>query len=240
MRSQVEHYLSFDEILLPEPYRMIEIPSWDAVIQPVIEGVLAHYNEERGEKVNQLTDEIIGILQLPDILTVHQLKQFAMERFQEREKEMKFQCDIFPYLLTFFASTTQTVINTEEADAYFIAMTNNYKEEAEQKGLSYDQFLQNSFGLTSKDEEALRERIQEYFIFKLIAYARFGEHHGELDEMSYESFIQQQVITQGVDEIDLRDRLPYEVYKDIFPEILLTEELKNYFKQQIQFKIQSK
>lgn len=237
MRSQIEHYLPFDEILLPEPYRLIEIPSWEAVIKPVLDGVLAHYHQEVDEEATELTDSMLKALNLPGVHSVAKLKQFAMERFQEREKEMKFQFDIFPYLLTFFATTTQTIINSEEADAYYVAMTNNYKEEAEQHGISYDQFLKNSFGLSSDQEEELRERIQEYFIFKLVAYARFGENHGQLDEVSYDAFIQQQVITQGVDEIELRDRLPFEVYKDIFPEILLTEELKNYFKNKIQFKI---
>ena len=85
----------------------------------------------------------------------------------------------------------------------------------------------------------MRERIHEYFVYKLIAIDRFGEEHGELDIDSYDAYIQEQVLLQGVDEIDLRERLPFNVFQDIYPEIVLTEELKNYFKDQIIFKIVS-
>ena len=239
MKSQVEHYLPFDEILLREPYRAIEIPSWEAIINPVVQGVITFYNHQHQTKETELTDEMVKALDNPELKTVHQVKQYAMTAFQEREKERKFQFDIFPYLLVFFANTTQTVINSDEEEAYFIAMTDNYKEDAEKAGISYDEFLQNSFGLTSKQEEELRERIHEYFVYKLIAIDRFGEEHGELDIDSYDAYIQEQVLLQGVDEIDLRERLPFNVFQDIYPEIVLTEELKNYFKDQIIFKIAS-
>ncbi|MBF6978897.1 hypothetical protein [Tuanshanicoccus lijuaniae] len=239
MKSYVEHYVTFDEILLPEPYRVVEIPSWEAVVEPVMNGVLNVYNEQFNQQATALTDEMVAALQNPNLTTLHELRQFAMEAFQEREREMKFQHHIFPYLLVFFANTTQTVINSEESDAYYQAMMENYREEAEKLGWTLDEFIRDSFQLEPNQKEELQERIHEYFVFKLIAYARFGENHGELDEASYDAFIQQQVVHQMVDEIDLRERLPYVVYKDIFPEILLTEELKDYFKPQISFQIQS-
>lgn len=238
MKSLVEHYVSLDEILLPEPYRAIEIPSWEAVVEPVLTGVLDFYNQSFGKKASQLNDEIVQAVAMPEISTLAQLKQYAMDAFQMREKERKFQHEIFPYLLVFFANTTQTIINEDEAYAYRQAMLENYQEDAEREGLTYDEFIEASFGLKANQEEELFERIQEFFIFKLLANHRFGQHNQTLDEASYDAFIQQQVLHQLVDEIELRDRLPYVVYKDIFPEILFTEELKDYFKSQIFFKIQ--
>lgn len=239
MKSIVEHYLSFDEIMLPEQYRVVEIPSWEAVVAPVLQGVLQHFNQEFHEEKTELTDEMVVMLKIPEIATVHQLKQFAIDAFQAREKEAKFQHHIFPYLLVFFANTTQTIINEEEEHAYKIAMIENYQEDAEKAGISYEEFIQTSFGLNAMQTEELDERIHEFFVYKLIANARFGEHDQKLDETSYEEFIQKQVLDQMVDEIDIRERLPYVVYQDIFPEILLTEELKTYFKEQISFKIKN-
>lgn len=239
MKSLVEHYVTLDEIMLPEPYRTVEIPSWEAVVAPVLKGVLMHFNQQFNKQEKELTDEMVKLLEIPEIQTVHELKQFAIDSFQAREKEAKFQHHIFPYLLVFFANTTQTVINEEEAKAYEIAMIENYHEDAEKAGISYDEFIHASFGLNANQTEELSERIHEFFVYKLIANARFGEHGRELDEVSYDEFIQEQVLEQMADEIDIRERLPYVVYKDIFPEILLTEELKTYFKEQIVFKIKA-
>lgn len=238
MKSQVEHYLSFDEILLPEPYIVIEIPSWQAVYEPVVKGMLEHYNQQFKKQATQLSDDMMAQMQIPNVQTVAQLQQIAMESFQEREKEIRFQQQIFPFLLTFFEKTTQVILNDEEVAAYEQAMIGNYREEAEQLGMTYEEFIEDAFAIAATDAQGLSERILEYFIFKLIAQERFGVDF-ELNEESYEAFIQKQVIHQFVDEIDLRDRLPYVVFKDIFPEILFTQELKEYFKEQIQFKIMS-
>lgn len=237
MRSIVEHYLHFDEILLPEQYLTISIPSWDEVIQPVLAGVLANY-QERNPNQKDLTDQVVASMGHPDLMTVHDLKNFAMVSFQNREKEAKFQREIFPALLVFFAHTSQTIINEEEREAYRIAMKENYQEEAENLGMTYTAFIQEAFGISDQDEADLNERIDEYFIYKLIANKRFAGHGRSLDRESYDAYIQEQVIHQMVDEIELRDRLPYGVYQDIFPELLLTNELKDYFFAQIKFKIQ--
>lgn len=236
MKSIVEHYLDFDEILLPETYITVSIPSWEVVIQPVLQGVLADYQKDHPQQ-EELTDQVVAALGYPELQTVHDLKTFAMTSFQNREKETKFQQEIFPALLVFFAHTTQTIINEEERDAYRVAMKENYHEEAENLGITYDEFIREAFGISCEDEKELNERIDEYFIYKLIANKRFEGHGLALDRDAYDAYIQEQVIHQMVDEIELRDRLPFAVYQDIFPELLLTSELKTYFFAQIKFEI---
>ncbi|HFI0464159.1 TPA: hypothetical protein ACGO1T_000952 [Streptococcus suis] len=243
MKSGVEHYLDFDEIILPEKYLTIPIPSWEAVIAPVLEGVLQDYANSHPleEKPKVINDRIVAALNIPDLQTVADLKAFAMESFTQRAKERKFQEEVYPALLVFFANTSQTIINEEERLAYRQALLDNYQEEADRLGETYDDFIRKSFGVEPDNQEAIYEQIDEFFIYKLVANQRYKDKYGlehEVDQLDYDSFIQSQVINQGVDEIDLRDRLPFEYYRDMYPEILLTEELQAYFKDQMKVVIQ--
>lgn len=240
MKSTIEHYLEFDEILLPEKYLTIPIPSWEAVVEPVLQGVLESYLRTHPQDKNQtqVTDAMVADLNYPGLSSVNDLKTFAMEAFSQREKERKFQEEIFPALLVFFGHTSQTIINQEELAAYRQILIQNYRDDAEREGLSYEEFIRLSFGVDAKDTQSLYEQLDEYFTYKLIANARHGQDHQAVTEEDYDEYIQSQVIHQGEDEIDLRARMPFHYYRDLYPEMMLTEELKTYFKDQIKIIIQ--
>lgn len=74
MKSSVENVMSYKDINVPEEKLTIEIPSWDAVAQPLVDHARRQYEEMINEPVDELTNEMVDALALPGVKTIQQLK----------------------------------------------------------------------------------------------------------------------------------------------------------------------
>lgn len=58
---------------------------------------------------------------------------------------------------------------------------------------------------------------------------------GSLDELEYEQFIQRNVLENGADDIEVRQAISYPQFKEMMPEMMLTQQLLDYFEPKFKF-----
>lgn len=235
MRSSVEYYPDYESITLPDHYLKIEIPSWEAVAQPTLETILEQYKAIARVSTDVLTDDMVAALEIPNINNVNQLTQYAIDYYQKNSRQRKFYNEILPFLMAYFAETTEVVMNSEEKEAYFDRYYEQLNQFAEEEDMDLETYGAQILQLTHPVMQGIEERAEEDFIFHLIARKRYAEQGLALDEEAYEDFIHQNVLHQLADEIEIRDRLPYIKFKEMMPEMLFTQNLYDYFTEKIRF-----
>lgn len=231
MKSIVEYYTPTEEITIPDQYLEIPITSWEDVIQPLFEEVANRYGE------TMITDEMVAELGISHVTSVQGFRRYAKEYYQEEYISYAFYHKLLPYLLAFHGETAEVIINADERDHYVAEYLEQIEAFAEEEALPVNDYAQLKLGLRGDIDKILKERAVEDYIFKLIAHHIFTEKGHELDELTYERFIQQNVLRSGADEIDLRDRYPFSVFQKIMPEMSYNSELFEYFKPKFTFKV---
>ena len=237
MKSSVENVMSYKDINIPEEKLTIEIPSWDAVAQPLVDQARRQYEEMIGEPVDELTNEMVEALTLPGVQTIHQLKQTGMDVYQRNQTQLQFYNEVLPFVLNYYAENSNVELNSSERDAYvsdYLVQVNAY---ADQYNMPLEQYGREQLKLEGNIKEQLEKRAEEDFIFKVIAHRVFENQGGRLDESAYEQFIHRNVVQQGADEIELREKFPYQSFKEMMPEMSLSQDIFEHFSKLIKFKI---
>lgn len=235
MKSKIQTLIDYKTIPIPLSLMQIEIPSWQAVAQPLVDQALKQYEELTGEFANHLTDEMIQLLNLPNIHSVHQLKSYGMDLFSRTQTEYRFYRDVLPFVINYYAEYSNAVLNSDEIDIYTENYIQRVEDIATDLGYSLDDYVYEVMELDGDAIDALVERAREDFIFKLVAHQIFAASGGQLNEDDYEAFIQHNVIHNQADAIALRSELTYEQFKDNYAEMLLVEDIYNYFAQEVEF-----
>lgn len=237
MKSSVENVMSYKDINIPEEKLTIEIPSWDAVAQPLVDQARRQYEEMIGEPVDELTNEMVEALTLPGVQTIHQLKQTGMDVYQRNQTQLQFYNEVLPFVLNYYAENSNVILNSSERDAYvsdYLVQVNAY---ADQYNMPLEEYGREQLKLEGNIKEQLEKRAEEDFIFKVIAHRVFENQGGRLDESAYEQFIHRNVVQQGADEIELREKFPYQSFKEMMPEMSLSQDIFEHFSKLIKFKI---
>ncbi|XJS11158.1 hypothetical protein ACF3NG_02635 [Aerococcaceae bacterium WGS1372] len=237
MKSSVENVMGYQDIPVPEELLTVEIPSWDAVAQPLVDHAKKQYEEMVNEPVEELTNEMVKTLSLPGVMTVNQLKQYGMDLYQRNQTQLQFYNKVLPFILKYYSENSNVVLNSTERDAYVSEYIERVQDYADQYNMPLDAYVKDQLKLEGDTQVVLEERAEEDFIFKVIAAQVFENQGGRLDEEAYEDFIQRNVIQQGADEIDIRSRFPYQVFKDMMPEMSLSQDIFDFYSQVIKFKI---
>lgn len=237
MKSSVENVMSYKDINVPEEKLTIEIPSWDAVAQPLVDHARRQYEEMINEPVDELTNEMVDALALPGVKTIQQLKQSGMEIYQRNQTQLQFYNEVLPFILKYYADNSNVILNSEERDSYVTDYLRQVKAYADQYNMPLEQYGREQLKLEGNINEQLEKRAEEDFIFKVIAHRVFENQGGRLDEEAYEQFIHRNVVQQGADEIELRERFSYNAFKEMMPEMSLSQDIYEYFSKRITFKI---
>lgn len=231
VRSLVESYLPIESVEVPEHYLIIEIPSRQVVTQPFIEQVAKHFNIT----VEQLTDEHVLSLELENITTVAQLATSVLESFCRKQIQERFYQSLLPYLVLFYAETARVVLDADERDAFIQSQIDQLKERAQEQGQTFEEYIEEVMGIVDHAEKQLQERLEEDFIYHLIAHHHYQINGGSLDELEYEHFIQRNVLENGADDIEVRQAISYPQFKEMMPEMMLTQQLLDYFEPKFKF-----
>lgn len=237
MKSTVVNYIDYENIPIPEDLLTIEIPSWDEVAQPMVDMTLKKYNELLGENQEVLTDEMVAILNTPGIKTVHEVKQLGMDTYIQSEIHRRYIYKVFPYILSFYRELSNPIVDPVERDHYIDEYVDQVKAYAKEAGLSFAAYVRDRLHLEGPAQERIERQALEDFIFKLICQDMFDRKGYEMNRESYEAFIQDRVIHQQMDEISLREDLPYQRYIKVIPELTISENMFGYFSQQFSVKI---
>lgn len=238
MKSSIDNYIAYQEIPVPEEILTIEIPSWDAVAQPVLDRALVEYRLNHDAKATELTDGMVEQLNLPGIASVSQLKQLGMTTYEKRQKEAHYYYKLLPYILNYYYINSNILMNSQERAAYVEEYMQQVQGYAEEAGMTVRAYGRQVMGITEDNvREVFEQRALEDFTFKLLAQDIADRQGLVLDEESYERFIQRNVLENGADEIALREELPLKRYQEIYPEMALSQEWYDYFYPQIRFKI---
>lgn len=237
LKSSVENVMGYQDIPVPEELLTIEIPSWEAVAQPLVDHAKRQYEEMVNEPVDTLTNEMVVALSLPGVTTVNQLKQYGMDLYQRNQTQLQFYNHVLPFILKYYSENSNVVLNSEERNAYVNEYIERVQDYADQYNMSLASYVKEQLKLEGDAQSALEERAEEDFIFKVIAAQIFKNQGGKLDEEAYEEFIQRNVIQQGADEIELRSRFSYPVFKDMMPEMSLSQDIFDFYSRLIKVKI---
>lgn len=233
MKSIVEDYVPIEEIRVPDHYFKIEIPSWEEVAAPFLDAMAKNHFNDATATGERLTDEVVASMNLEGFTTVNQLKHYAMSMFETSQKRDKFYFNLLPYLVLFYAETSQTIINSEEHAEFVEQFIQRLHDGSEEAGLTFEEFVVQQLSIQAETTDTLmqeiKERASEDFIYKIIATHRYLESGNGLSPEDYEAFVMHNVLTQNLDEIDVRERYSYETFKTTFPEVAFTQELFDYF-----------
>src|SRR5699024_8273959 len=132
---------------------------------------------------------------------------------------------------------SNVILNSEERDSYVTDYLRQVKAYADQYNMPLEQYGREQLKLEGNINEQLEKRAEEDFIFKVIAHRVFENQGGRLDEEAYEQFIHRNVVQQRADEIELRERFSYNAFKEMMPEMSLSQDIYEYFSKRITFKI---
>ncbi len=237
MKSSVENYVNYQQIPVPEDKLTIEIPSWEAVAKPMVDLVLQKYNQQYQTEVKVLTDEMVKALNLPQLKSLHQVKQYGMDVYIQNLSFMTYHEEVLPWILTFYKENTNTIMDRQEKEDYVKEYIQSVRFFAEAKNLSLETYAKDILKLKHKPIEALTRRALEDFTFKLIAIAEFDKQGVVLDDIAYEEFIQKNVLHKQIDEIELRDEMPLKKFQQMMPEMALSEDMRNYYVSKMTVKI---
>lgn len=239
MQSSVSHYIDYHNIPVPEDLLTIEIPSWDAVAQPLVAYAEEQYAKMTGRPWSALTDDKVAALNLPGIENLAQLKQYGMQTYQKNQENYQYFEKVLPFILKFYRQTANTVMDREEKEAYVKEYLDQVEAYAQADGLSLKAYTRDRLKLQGEGDyrSLLEDRALEDFTFKLIAQDIFDQSGRQLNEESYESFIMQNVLHNQADEIDLREQIPYQRYLKMIPEMELSQEMFQFFVSKMRIKI---
>ena len=87
------------------------------------------------------------------------------------------------------------------------------------------------------DQDALRESLEEDYIFRLVAGQWYADQGGGLTELDYDAYIVSSAVNQGADEIALRERFSYPDFQAMMPTLAYTEALFQHFLPRFRFVI---
>lgn len=227
--------IDYKEMNLPKSLFTIEVPSWHAVIQPLKDYALAQYQRQTGQIVKELTDEIL--LQLTDIPadTVNDFEVMGAEVYKNSQAQYHFYQVVLPAVLSEYAKKAEIAFDEQELTDYVDMYLEKVTSYAEENNSSLEDYGRTVMGIDGDVTDEFKRRAHEDFIFKVIASAYFAEMGGSTDELAYEAFIQQNVLNNQADPIELKERLPYDVFVLMMPEMHLSQEIYDYFLPQIEF-----
>lgn len=236
MKSSVSNIVDFKQIPVPTSDLQIEIPSWQAVAQPLIDFAKVDYQKQTGQVIEKLEDHHIAVLDIP-ANSLADLKKMGSQVFQDRALQKRYYDCILPFILNFYANNTNTVLNDQELTAYTEDYLGQVKAYATKAKLSIEEYGQKVMGMKGSVMDQFKERAKEDFIFKLIAQDLFVNSEKVLSHDDYDAFINQQVLASGADEIDLRQNLSFEEFCQMYPEMHLGQAMADYYMEKIKFVI---
>ena len=158
-----------------------------------------------------------------------------MEIYQRNQTQLQFYNEVLPFILKYYADNSNVILNSEERGSYVTDYLRQVKAYADQYNMPLEQYGREQLKLEGNINEL--ETCEEDFIFKVIAHRVFENQGGRLDEEAYEQFIHRNVVQQGADEIELRERFSYNAFKEMMPEMSLSQDIYEYFSKRITFKI---
>lgn len=237
MKSSVEQVINFKKIPIKSEMLIIEIPSWDAVAQPLLNYGKKQVQQATGQPIETLQDYHLVHLELP-VETVEDLIHYGTEVYKQSQIQSRFYYEILPYILTYYSENSQVHLDQAELERYVTDYLNQVQAYANQENLTIEEYGRKKMDIKEEDvEEVFKQRGREDFIFKVIAQKHYQDKGGTLTKEDYEMFIQKNVLENNADEIELRERFSFTTFKASMPEMSLSQEIYDYFVPQITFQI---
>lgn len=235
MKSSITATVPIEKIEVPSYYYDIHLTNWKEVENVYIQATLQRLNIELSKKINELSDEEVANLRVPHYRTVEEMRRYARALFKRTQIDVRFYQQLLPYLMTYIADGSQVVLNAEERDEFIYRSLSEYTDLAQEEGLTLLEFVSNMMDKAEDPMAALREKLEEEFIFRLVAFQYYIGQGRTLDEVDYEAFIQHHVLESQADEITLRERFNYEQYRRDMPSMIMTNELYEYYVPKFRF-----
>lgn len=240
MKSKINNIIPITEVPASDDLLTIEITSWNEVIKPYKKSLLDSFNEMYARDEEVITDEVVEILNIPNVANTSQLDTWLIDQYTTEASELKYYNEILPYLMTYYYKNSDVEYDLDELEAYkkhYIDELNYYADNAN-KTLEAYLVEDLNLDLSSKSvEEVCSIEASEAFVFRLLARTYYDMAGLSLDELAYDEFIQHFVLHYRQDEIEMRANLPYNMFKEQAPEIYLNKLWLDYFRPQIKFQI---
>ena len=239
MKSSVSNYINYQDIPVPQDLLTIEIPSWEAVAQPIVDYAEDQYAKLTGQDRTPLDDDKVLELNLSGISSLSDLKKYGMETYQKNQEYYQYFEKVLPFILSYYQETSNPIIDRQEKIDYLDDYIEQIQTYAQAEDMTLAEYVKEKLKLDFQGDplKILQQRGLEDFIFKLIAQDIFVKSGRTLNEESYEDFIMQNVLHNQLDEIDLREEMPYHRYLSMIPEIELSQAMMAFFIQQMRVKI---
>lgn len=234
MKSIIDYFTPVDEISIPASYFKIEIPSWQAVLEPTLAVIKKEYFPQDPMNHN-ITDEMVQGLGIPSVNSVEDLKRITKYNYVTRIVDRLFYERLLPFILTYWQMTSEVVINQEEWQKYKSQRQDYLASYAKEYQMSVKTYCREVLNLQGDLDEVLEEQAKEEFIFKLIAHFVYEDQGYGYTVEDYEAYIQQQSLANHEDPIELIEQLPFSVFETQIAEIYLTQLLYDYFIPQFVF-----
>lgn len=237
MKSKVIESIDYQALNLPHELFHIEVPSWQAVTQPLKDYALKQYTESSGKVAKELTDEILAAMPDLPMNTIEELETVGIQVYQKEQSDYYYYQVLFPAILSAYKNQAVVEIDPDEFADYKAGYLKKIKDYANEYELSLEDYGRKIMRFTGDVMATFEERALEDFTFKVIADDYYHQIDGKKDEQAYETFIQQNVLHQQADEIELRQKIPYELFVEMIPELHLSQEIYQFYFPKIRFVI---
>lgn len=218
--NQVSHYLPITALQVPDYYFDIHLPSWEEVARVFIHQVAKQAYPDLDQPEANLKDEQVAALGLQGVSNLTDLKHYAMDLFRQSQIQTRFYQHILPFLASYIAETAQYVLDAEDMATVVYSQLKEMNQEDPQL-----------------DQDAIRESLEEDYIFRLVAGQWYADQGGGLTELDYDAYIVSSAVNQGADEIALRERFSYPDFQVMMPTLAYTEALFQHFLPRFRFVI---
>ncbi|MCR8969531.1 hypothetical protein [Facklamia sp. 7083-14-GEN3] len=225
MISAVETYFEKEDILVPKKYLEIKEEFLIKQVELKVKEITNLYYPN----IKELSDDMILNLNLPNIYSYQDLENYFYNDLKYRLTEFYFYDQLLPYLFTFYAETSQTIINQSELLQFQNDYQKKVKKMAEISNMSFPDYVQVHLNLTGNPYDRINERAFEEFVFKLIANQRYEKNDYANLQDEYEAFISDRSLYLNVDPLDLKEQLSLSTFEQDYPTIYFTQELLDYY-----------
>ncbi|MGX7109660.1 hypothetical protein [Facklamia miroungae] len=231
LKSSVESYFDKEDILVPKKYLQINTSE----IQNQVRDKMTDFRALYFPHEKEISENMILSLGFPSISCLEDLEKYFFTDLKTRFSEFCFYDQLLPYLLTFYAETSQTIINQNELTYYQASYQKRIENLAESYNMTFSNYVYQQLHLVGDPYERINERANEEFIFRLIAEQRYSKKlYTDLQD-EYESFIYHRSLSLNADPIDLKEDLSLSTFEQDYSMIYFTHELMDFYLPKFEF-----
>ena len=186
-----------------------------------------------------LTDDMVKEEGLPGIETVEAYKAAIQAEVPRVIISEQTHMILMNYLMPQLVERSTFEINDEEATEESEKRLQVFEENAQEKGMTVEEFGQKEFGAPTMDEGAIRQYVLQLgrtqFLFRVLAQEYLKRQGQVYDLASYAGYVKELSEVSSMPEEQVRELVPLHLYIEEVPALVMLDEMSAWVEPQVSF-----